>query len=89
MLENLYSSTLVTRVNIALRHVIPSGDCRITIIACLGAFDSHVFMDLGEMQLGRHGSISIMLLYVPFRKTVYLIDIEIGKRSIFYSQHRR
>ncbi|KAJ6027392.1 uncharacterized protein N7446_004012 [Penicillium canescens] len=41
MLENLYSSTLITRVNIALQHVIPSGDRCITIITCPGAFDSH------------------------------------------------
>lgn len=41
MLENLYSSTLVTRVNIALHHVIPSGVRCITIITCPGAFDSH------------------------------------------------
>jgi exonuclease 3'-5' domain-containing protein 1 len=34
-----------------------------------------LFIDLEGMQLGRHGSISIMSLYVPFRKTVYLIDI--------------
>ncbi|KAJ5751500.1 uncharacterized protein N7511_008465 [Penicillium nucicola] len=41
MLENLYSSTLITRVNIALQQAIPPGDHRITIITCPGAFDSH------------------------------------------------
>ncbi|KAJ6117942.1 hypothetical protein N7523_005693 [Penicillium sp. IBT 18751x] len=41
MLENLYSNTLMTRVNIALHHAIPQkGQC-ITIITCPGAFDSH------------------------------------------------
>ncbi|OGE46844.1 hypothetical protein PENARI_c100G04175 [Penicillium arizonense] len=34
-----------------------------------------LFIDLEGIQLGRHGSISIMSLYVPSRKTVYLIDI--------------
>lgn len=34
-----------------------------------------LFMDLEGTQLGRHGSIPIMSLYVPFRKTVYLIAI--------------
>ena len=41
LLENLYSSTLVTRVNIALQYAILSGDRRITIITCPGAFNSH------------------------------------------------
>ncbi|KAJ5115588.1 hypothetical protein N7526_011469 [Penicillium atrosanguineum] len=41
MLEDLYSKTLVTRVNIALRHAIPPGDRSVTIITCPGAFDSH------------------------------------------------
>jgi exonuclease 3'-5' domain-containing protein 1 len=34
-----------------------------------------LFIDLKGIQLGRHGSISIMSLYVPSRKIVYLIDI--------------
>ncbi|KAJ5724953.1 hypothetical protein N7493_006681 [Penicillium malachiteum] len=41
MLETLYIDTLITRVNIALQHAIPSGDRRVTIIVCPGAFDSH------------------------------------------------
>lgn len=41
MLESLFFSTLITRVNIALQNAIPSGDCHVTIIACPGAFDSH------------------------------------------------
>ncbi|KAJ5627520.1 hypothetical protein N7528_004947 [Penicillium herquei] len=41
MLETLYTDTLITRVNIALQHAIPSGNRRVTIIVCPGAFDSH------------------------------------------------
>jgi hypothetical protein len=41
MLENLYSNTLMTRVNIALHHAIPQRDRCVTIITCPGAFDSY------------------------------------------------
>lgn len=41
MLESLYSSTLITRVNIALQHATAPGDGSVTIISCPGAFDSH------------------------------------------------
>jgi exonuclease 3'-5' domain-containing protein 1 len=34
-----------------------------------------IFIDLEGMNLGRHGSISIMSLYVLTKRTVYLIDV--------------
>ncbi|KAJ5721075.1 uncharacterized protein N7483_009009 [Penicillium malachiteum] len=42
MPETLYIDTLITRVNVALQHAIPSGDRSATIIVCPGAFDSHL-----------------------------------------------
>lgn len=41
MLETLYSSTLITRVNIALHHANSPDGRSVTIIPCPGAFDSH------------------------------------------------
>lgn len=41
-----------------------------------------LFIDLEGIQLGRHGSISIMSLYIPSKKRVYLIDIhKLGKEA--------
>ncbi|KAJ6003283.1 hypothetical protein N7451_005830 [Penicillium sp. IBT 35674x] len=41
-----------------------------------------LFIDLEGIRLGRHGSISIMSLYVPFKKRVYLIDVyRLGKEA--------
>lgn len=41
MLESLFSSTLISRVNMALRQTITVDENLVTIIACPGAFDSH------------------------------------------------
>ncbi|KAJ5889290.1 hypothetical protein N7504_010100 [Penicillium tannophilum] len=41
-----------------------------------------LFIDLEGIQLGRHGSISIMALYISSKKRVYLIDIyRLGKEA--------
>ena len=39
-LECLYYSTLITRVNLALQHAIPSGHPQVTVVMCPGSFDS-------------------------------------------------
>ncbi|CAI7647184.1 unnamed protein product [Penicillium bialowiezense] len=41
----------------------------------LGTNSPSLFLDLEGIHLGRHGSISIVSLYVPSRETVYLVDV--------------
>lgn len=47
-----------------------------------------LFIDLEGIKLSRHGSISIMSLYVAPRKTVYLIDIYKLKNEAFSTVNR-
>lgn len=77
---NSTESARIETVVIDSLSLLPSVIDRAFIEQVLGV--PSLFIDLEGIQLGRHGSISIMSLYMPFNKTVYLIDIyTLGERA--------